>query len=86
MQAQVMMGRSIDNAATVCEDLGKDLQDDLTTCIDWRWLEVGALQTPVLPRWGAYKTTATSSPAQGSRWNHCMSSWCIAKRSQPGVC
>jgi hypothetical protein len=40
VQAQVMVGRGKDNSAQPCEDLGPSLQDDLTSCIDWQWLEV----------------------------------------------
>lgn len=39
-QTPVMTGRSIDNSALPCDDLGRALQDDLTNSIDWEWLGV----------------------------------------------
>lgn len=42
LQVEIMQGRSIDNAPWPCEDIGEGLKDDLTSCIDWHWLQVGA--------------------------------------------
>lgn len=43
LQVELMQGRSIDNAPWPCEDVGDTLKDDLTSCIDWHWLQVSSL-------------------------------------------
>jgi hypothetical protein len=42
-QAEVMRGRSIDNAPWPCVDLGDALKEDLASCIDWHWLQASRL-------------------------------------------
>ncbi|BDA49058.1 probable hypoxia-inducible factor 1-alpha inhibitor [Coccomyxa sp. Obi] len=51
VRTPVMTGRSIDNSARPCDDLGTALQDDLTSSIDWQWLE----EAQNIHRWGGLR-------------------------------